>query len=54
MLDSGLCGFIQKPLGAKEYLAAVRNALQTAAYGIRDVAAVATASGGVFSANAVV
>ena len=44
MLDSGLCGFIQKPLGAKEYLAAVRNALQTAAFGVRDSTALATAA----------
>ncbi len=29
MLAAGLSGFIQKPLGAKEYLAAVRKALQT-------------------------
>ncbi len=31
MLASGLSGFIQKPLGAKEYLAAVRNALHPSA-----------------------
>jgi CheY-like chemotaxis protein len=31
MLDSGLCGFIQKPLGAKEYIAAVRATLRQGA-----------------------
>ena len=44
VLDSGLCGFIQKPLGGKEYLAAVRNALQSAAFGVRDSTALATAA----------
>lgn len=34
MLKSGLCGFIQKPLGSKEYLAAVRAALQNAAFAV--------------------
>jgi len=34
MLESGLCGFIQKPLGSKEYLAAVRGALQNAAFSV--------------------
>ena len=32
MLDSGLCGFIQKPLGPRGYLAAVRTALQQGAF----------------------
>ncbi|HMJ06955.1 MAG TPA: response regulator [Chthoniobacterales bacterium] len=30
MLEAGLCGFIQKPLSAEDYLAAVRSALQHA------------------------
>ena len=28
MIESGLCGFIQKPIGSEQYLAAVRAALQ--------------------------
>jgi CheY-like chemotaxis protein len=36
MLDAGLCGFIQKPLGSKDYLAAVRGALQSAAFEVID------------------
>ncbi len=39
MLDAGLCGFIQKPLGAHEYLAAVRAALSEAALTARLPAA---------------
>lgn len=32
MLEAGLCGFVQKPLGAQEYLASVRAALARASY----------------------
>jgi CheY-like chemotaxis protein len=38
MLNSGLCGFIQKPIGAKEYLVAVRTALTDAAFSVLDSA----------------
>ena len=31
MLEAGLCGFLQKPIGAKEYVASVRAALAGAA-----------------------
>lgn len=32
MLEAGLCGFIQKPLGPKEYVASVRTVLANASY----------------------
>lgn len=34
MLEDGLAGFIQKPIGAKDYLAAVHNALQEASFSV--------------------
>lgn len=38
MLDSGLCGFIQKPLGPREYVSSVRAVLANAAFGQADPA----------------
>ena len=38
MLESGLCGFIQKPLGSKEYLAAVRARSANAAFSVGESA----------------
>lgn len=34
MLNAGLCGFIQKPIGSEQYLKAVRTALQDAAFSV--------------------
>lgn len=34
MLDAGLCGFIQKPIGSEQYLKVVRTALQEAAFSV--------------------
>ena len=36
MLEAGLCGFIQKPLGPKEYVASVRAVLASAAFSNAD------------------
>jgi CheY-like chemotaxis protein len=36
MLEAGLCGFIQKPLGPREYIGSVRTVLANAAYSQTD------------------
>ncbi len=42
MLESGLCGFIQKPLGPQEYVSSVRAVLTDAAFSSADPAGFAT------------
>ena len=38
MLESGLCGFIQKPLGPQEYVGGVRAVLASAAFSNAELA----------------